>query len=98
MYFAVICHDKPGALQLRLDTRSAHLDYLEKLNAKGVLKLGGPLLDPEEKPMGSLLVIETDDEAAAHAVAEDDPYALAGLFASVEIAPYKWAFNAPKEA
>ena len=26
--FAVICRDKPGALQTRLDTRDAHLAYL----------------------------------------------------------------------
>ena len=34
MLFALLCTDKPGALQLRLDTRPDHLAYLNELNAK----------------------------------------------------------------
>ncbi len=29
MLFALICTDKPGHLQVRMDTRPAHLAYLE---------------------------------------------------------------------
>ena len=32
MLFALICKDRPGALQVRLDTRPAHLAWLQGLN------------------------------------------------------------------
>lgn len=95
MYFAVICRDKPGALQLRMDTRPAHVEHLNDLNARGILKLAGPMLDDEGKPCASLLIFETDTREEAESLAEADPYAKAGLFASVEVKPWNWVFNAP---
>jgi len=91
MLFAITCQDRPGASQLRLDTRPAHLDYLER--NKAMLVAVGPLLDGEGKPAGSLLVIEAPDQAAAEAFARGDPYAAAGLFARTEIRPFRMVFK-----
>jgi uncharacterized protein YciI len=96
MLFAVICNDKPGHLDLRMETRPEHLVYLEGLNASGALALAGPFLDVEGKPNGSLLVIEAADQEAAQELAGGDPYAKAGLFASVEVRPWNWVFNRPE--
>ena len=85
--FILLCRDKPGALDLRMETRPAHLEYFEKFGNKAIL--GGPLLDGEGKPKGSMLLIEAEDEAAAREVAANDPYARAGLFASVEVIPFR---------
>jgi uncharacterized protein len=87
MYFAVICLDKPDSLAIRLANRDAHLAFLAA--TPGLLKLGGPLLDAAGQMCGSMLVIECADEAAARVVLADDPYAKAGLFASVELRPYR---------
>ena len=95
MLFALICNDKPDRLQLRLDTRNDHVAFLNDLNAKGALKFAGPFLDSEGKPNGSLVVIEAADPAAAKTVADADPYARAGLFASVDIRAWNWVFNHP---
>ncbi|WP_378946998.1 YciI-like protein [Mesorhizobium sp. ANAO-SY3R2] len=95
MLFALICKDKPGHLQVRLDTRPEHVAFLNDLNAKGTLKFAGPFLDAEGKPDGSLVVIEATDAAAAKALADADPYANAGLFDSVDIRPWNWVFNNP---
>jgi uncharacterized protein len=95
MLFALICNDKPNHLQLRLDTRNDHVAFLNGLNANGALKFAGPFLDAEGKPNGSLVVIEAADIAAAKAIAEVDPYAKAGLFASVDIRAWNWVFNNP---
>jgi uncharacterized protein YciI len=38
---------------------------------------------------GSILVFETDDKAKVEAFADQDPYALAGLFERREILPWK---------
>ncbi|PLU82867.1 hypothetical protein BMJ22_09320 [Sinorhizobium medicae] len=77
MLFALLCTDKPGALQLRLDTRPDHLAYLNDLNARGILKIAGPFLGEDGKPTGSLVIVKADTLEAAAAIAAADPYAKA---------------------
>ncbi|QPC85975.1 hypothetical protein GA830_03915 [Mesorhizobium sp. NBSH29] len=98
MLFALLCTDKPGHLQTRLDSRPDHVAFLEKLNSEGTLKFAGPFLDPEGKPNGSLVVIDVADAAAARSIAEADPYAKAGLFEEVTIRPWNWVFNNPSNS
>ncbi|HEY5817549.1 MAG TPA: YciI-like protein [Mesorhizobium sp.] len=98
MLFAVLCKDKTGQLQLRLDTRPDHVAFLNDLNAKGVLKFAGPFLDGDGKPNGSLVVIEAGDIDAARAIAGGDPFAKVGLFETVDIKPWNWVFNNPASA
>ena len=96
MLFAVICADKPGHLNLRMETRPPHVEWLNGLNAAGTLKIAGPFLDSDGKPCGSMLLIAADNLEDAKALAAQDPYAKAGLFESVEIKPYNWVFNNPE--
>ncbi|UJW75233.1 YciI-like protein [Rhizobium sp. SL42] len=96
MLFAVICADKPGHLNLRMETRPPHVEWLNGLNAAGTLKIAGPFLDSDGKPCGSMLLISADSLEDAKALAAQDPYAKAGLFESVEIKPYNWVFNNPE--
>lgn len=79
--FAVICRDKPGALQVRLDTRDAHLAHIRD---SGIVAMAGPLME-DGQMCGSLVILDTDDLAAAQAWAAGDPYKAAGLFASVDV-------------
>jgi uncharacterized protein len=95
MLFAFIGKDKPDNLQVRIDNRPAHVAYLEKLNADGVLKIAGPFLGDDGKPYGSLVVIEAADKAATASILAEDPYAKAGLFGSTEINQWNWTFNKP---
>lgn len=98
MLFALICKDKPGHLQVRLDARPDHVAFLNGLNADKKLAFAGPFLDADGKPNGSMVVIEAADLVAAEALAAADPYAKAGLFEKVEIKPWTWVFNKPAEA
>lgn len=95
MLFALLCKDKPGHLQVRLDNRPAHLDFLRKLNDEGALKFAGPLMADDGKPMGSLIVVEAADKMEATRIGCEDPYAKAGLFDSVKIRAWNWVFNNP---
>lgn len=95
MRYALICKDKPGHLQVRLDTRPDHVAFLDELNARGALSFAGPFVDGDGKPTGSLVVVEAADAAEAQAIADADPYARAGLFSSVEISAWNWVFNRP---
>ena len=87
MYFIILAEDKPDSLDVRMTNRPAHLDYVA---AQGCVVLAGPLLDEnaEPKPRGSMLIVNVNERAAAEAFAAHDPYALAGLFAKVDIKPW----------
>ena len=87
MLFAAICLDKPGHVELRLSARAAHFAFLEA-NAPSI-KLGGPFLDDSDRPVGSLLILDCADAAAARALLDEDPYARAGLFESVALRPWR---------
>lgn len=85
MLIALIARDKAGALQTRLDNRAAHLAYIDET---GVVAQAGPLLEGDAM-IGSLVILDVENLAAAEAWAANDPYALAGLFDSVELIPWK---------
>ncbi|MEX0317626.1 MAG: YciI family protein [Ruegeria sp.] len=85
MLIALIARDKDGALQTRLDNRAAHLAYIEET---GVVSQAGPLLDGDQM-IGSLVILDVEDPTAAQDWADNDPYAKAGLFQSVELIPWK---------
>ena len=86
MRVALICKDKPDSLHIRLDTRAAHLDHIK---SSGVVEMAGPFLSETGEMCGSLVVLEVETLAQAQDWAARDPYALAGLFESVQITEWK---------
>ena len=70
------------------------MKYLDSLCT--ALKAAGPFTNDEGQPTGSLVIIEAADRAGAEAIAANDPYAKAGLFAAVEIRPWKWLIKNPE--
>ena len=86
MRVALICIDNPNALQIRLDTRAAHLAHIA---ATGVVELAGPFLNQEGQMTGSLIILTVDSLAEAQNWAMLDPYSVAGLFQSVMITEWK---------
>lgn len=85
MRVALICIDKPDMVQLRLDNRAAHLAHID---ASGIVEMAGPFLD-NGAMVGSLIVLSVDSMAQAQEWAANDPYAKAGLFASVDMREWK---------
>jgi len=97
MIFAITCIDRADASGIRAATRPAHVEYLNSLGK--ALVLGGPYLGEDgATPTGSLLLVEASDKAAAEAIAAKDPYAAAGLFATVTIQPFRVVFLNPPVA
>jgi len=92
MLFALICTDKPDGLSIRRDNRPAHLSYLSGFADQ--IAFAGPLLGEDDRPEGSLIIIEVPDRHAAEAFAAGDPYARAGLFSRVVIQHTKQVFPA----
>lgn len=91
--FVIIARDKPDSLALRTGNRPAHLTHARTLGDR--LKVAGPLLseDAEPKPCGSLIIFEAENIAEARAFAAADPYARAGLFATVTVVPWRAALG-----
>ena len=75
--------------------RPAHLARLESLRDAGRLKLAGPLpaIDAEDPGpagfTGSLVVAEFGSLAEARAWADSDPYLAAGVYARVDVHPFR---------
>ena len=86
MLVCLTAHDKAGALDVRLENRSAHVEYLKSTDH---VHLAGPLIDADGGMCGSMIVLDVPDMAAAEAWATNDPYAKAGLFSSVTLTEWK---------
>ena len=91
--FILICRDKPGALDLRMATRAAHLAWVGD-NMEKVVR-AGPLLDDAGGMTGSLFIVEAESRTDVEAFTAADPYARAGLFESVEILSWRQTIGAP---
>ena len=93
MLFLVIAKDgtDPDAPGRRQQVREAHLEGARALAADGTLVLGGALLDDAGGMIGSALVVEAEDAAAAQALLEADVYHRGGVWRSYEVHPFKRA-------
>ncbi len=95
MLFAILSEDLPGSLPKRLEARATHLERLKALREAGRLVLAGPhpAIDAQDPGpagfTGSLVVAEFPTREAAIAWAADDPYAAAGVYASVTVKPFR---------
>ncbi|MGJ8546169.1 MAG: YciI family protein [Sulfitobacter sp.] len=85
MFIALIAQDKPDHLHVRQENRAAHVEYLKTGDA---VAQAGPLLDDEGQMIGSLVILDLPDMAAAESWAANDPYAKADLFAEVKLVPW----------
>jgi len=95
MLYAVIGEDRPDSLAARLAARPAHLERLKALQDQGRLIIAGPypaIDSPDPGPAGftgSLVVAEFASLDAAKLWADADPYVAAGVYASVNVKPFK---------
>ena len=91
--FSIVCTDAPNSLEQRLAARPQHLARLQALHAEGRLVLAGPNPidhdDPSQGFTGSLLVLEFADRASVDAWLAEEPYALAGVYSSVVVSPFR---------
>ncbi|AXE33631.1 YciI family protein [Chromobacterium phragmitis] len=100
MLYAIMAQDAPGTLDRRLAARPEHLARLQALQDAGRLKLAGPFpaidsVDPGPAGFsGSLIVAEFPSLADARSWADADPYFAAGVYAGVEVKPFRQVFPA----
>ena len=94
MWYAIISQDIENSLPLRKVHRPAHLQRLNDLNEAGRLLIAGPhpTIDSDEPGdagfSGSLVVADFESLEQAQQWADQDPYLLNGIYASVIVKPY----------
>ena len=82
--FLVEGRDRPGTAHLRLDHLEGHLTHVERYWKRYVV--AGPVrAAPGADITGSVLLVIAEDEAAARALCEADPYFTCGLFEEVSV-------------
>lgn len=89
--FVMIAKDAPGTGDKRTATRPVHMDHLTAMGEK--LVFAGALMGADGNPEGSLLVFEADSLETAKATLLADPFVKEGIFGSVEVKPWRVAFN-----
>ena len=94
MLFSFYILDRPGATERRLALRPAQYEHLGKVEDR--MLAGGPLLAADGETMiGSLLIIDFPDRAAAEHWLAQAPFTTGGVFGEAIIRPYKnnWPRN-----
>jgi len=100
MLYIISGQDHPGSLDKRLAARPEHLARLAALQEQGRLLLAGPgpaidSVDPGSAGFtGSLIVAEFPSLEEARNWADADPYVAAGVYAAVEVKPFRKVFPA----
>lgn len=95
MLFIVSGRDHASGLEHRLQVRPRHRAHYEALGTD--LVLSGPYLDDKGDPVGSMIIIRRDSQAAADAYAAADPFVTEKVFASVSVSRWDWFMNRPDD-
>ncbi len=84
--------DSERGLELRKQHRESHLAHISILDEAGRIRFAGPLIDAQQNPCGSLIVLEAESLEAAREIAESDPYQVEGIFGQLEVFETKGVF------
>ncbi len=96
MPFMIVARDKAGSVARRAELRPDHVAHLQRHAPR--LLAAGPMLGDDCAPVGSLIVYDTDARAEVDAFLAADPYTTGGLFAEVEVRPWRKVFLDGKQA
>lgn len=91
--FLIIAQDftDPEALDRRMAARPAHLAGVKKLKEQGNFIIGGAILSPDGKMIGSSLLMQFASEAALQQWLAEEPYLNDKVWDKVEIKPFRVA-------
>lgn len=90
MPYTIMCFDKENKLNVRKINRDEHLKYLKSFRKK--ILLAGPILDKNNLPSGSIIILELDTRQEIEKFIKGDPYYKAGLFRETKILNFKKVF------
>ena len=81
----------PEALDRRMAARPSHLEGARKLKASGNFIIGGAILSPEGKMIGSSLFMQFRDEEELQQWLKEEPYVNEKVWDKIEVKPFRVA-------
>jgi uncharacterized protein len=84
-------HTDAHALYRRMAARPSHFEGARRLNEAGHFVLGGALLDPDGRMIGSMILLDFADEAQLHDWLSWEPYVQQGIWERYDIKPFRQA-------
>lgn len=87
MPFLILAHDHDGMDEKREQVRDAHREYLASYGSK--ILSSGALLRDDGRIIGGASLFDCHDHAEAVQFEAGDPYAIAGIRATVEIVHWR---------
>jgi uncharacterized protein YciI len=72
-----------GITEKAHDTRDAHMAYRESIDSRIIL--AGPIVGKDDKPAGSMMIIQAIDAEEAEKVANEEPFVAAGVSEVVSV-------------
>lgn len=84
-----------GTAEAREQHRGEHVAYRKGLGE--VMRLAGPILDDAGTAIGSLVILEAENRAAAEQLAMQDPYIAAGVLKLSSVRGYRIAAMKPPQ-
>jgi uncharacterized protein YciI len=91
--YLILAYDgtDPEARQRRMEARPAHMENVKPLEARGMLLVGGALLDGDGEMIGSASIANVADRAELDAWLASDPYVTGGVWQRIEVKPMRVA-------
>lgn len=81
--YCFYCRDGEDSEKLRAMHQQAQREWMEEHSDN--YRAAGPLTNARGEYVGSLLIIEAEDESAARATVNDDPYLVGGVWQSIRV-------------
>lgn len=79
------------ALQRRLSVREDHLNRMRDEKVKGKFIIGGAKLNEEGAMIGSMLLVDLENETAVREWLKEDPYVTGKVWKQIDVIPFRVA-------
>ncbi len=79
------------APQRRQDVRPAHLEKARQLKENGNFVLGGALLSPSGQMIGSMMIVDFEQESDLDKWLATDPYVTGRVWEKIDVKPFRQA-------
>ncbi|HVM90164.1 MAG TPA: YciI family protein [Puia sp.] len=80
-----------AALNRRLTVRDEHLKRVRTDKTKGKFIIGGAKLSADNKMIGSMLIVQFDNEKEVHEWINMDPYVTGKVWEHIQVLPFRVA-------
>ena len=93
MLYVVHAYDgtDSDALDRRMAVRPTHFEGARRLKAEGHFILGGALLDPDGRMIGSMMLLDFTDETQLNEWLSWEPYVQHKVWERIDIKPFRQA-------